>query len=144
PAVLPRPANFAIQLPGNPGEQNTAGKREPDEGQQLGGDRREGEAEHDCAGNPPEDDFEAQVRRNLGRRHTDNNGIIPGENEVDHDDLNELNDLLAQGMHRISRSGNCSGMGEATGAPSSFADRDPKWLRASGRDGETVMTEPPS
>src|SRR5258707_14762327 len=35
-------------------------------------------------------------------------------------------------------------MEEATGAPSSFAVWDPKRLRASGRDGETVMTEPPS
>src|SRR5256886_3532641 len=43
-----------------------------------------------------------------------------------------------------SRPGNCSGMEEATGAPSSFADSGPKRLRASGRDGETVMTEPPS
>src|SRR4029453_10969762 len=43
-----------------------------------------------------------------------------------------------------SRAGNCSGMEEATGAPSSFADWDPKRLRASGRDGETVMTESPS
>src|SRR5258706_11190111 len=33
---------------------------------------------------------------------------------------------------------------EATGAPSSFAVSDPKRLRASGRDGQTVMTEPPS
>src|SRR5262249_32609653 len=40
--------------------------------------------------------------------------------------------------------GNCSGMEEATGAPSSFAVWDPKRLRASGRDGETVMTDPPS
>ena len=31
--------------------------------------------------------------------------------------------------------GNCSGMEEATGAPSSFADWDPRRLRASGRDG---------
>src|SRR4029453_17959928 len=43
-----------------------------------------------------------------------------------------------------SRPGNCSGMEEATGAPSSLAVSDPKRLRASGRDGETVMTEPPS
>ena len=35
-------------------------------------------------------------------------------------------------------------MEEATGAPSSFTVSDPKRLRASGRDGETVMTEPPS
>src|SRR2546426_4909553 len=35
-------------------------------------------------------------------------------------------------------------MEEATGAPSSFAVWDPKRLRASGRDEETVMTEPPS
>src|SRR5258708_37515615 len=31
--------------------------------------------------------------------------------------------------------GNCSGMEEATGAPSSFTVWDPKRLRASGRDG---------
>src|SRR5262249_32909754 len=31
-----------------------------------------------------------------------------------------------------------------TGAPSSLAVSVPKRLRASGRDGETVMTEPPS
>src|SRR6516162_9226260 len=35
-------------------------------------------------------------------------------------------------------------MEEATGAPSSLADWDPKRRRASGRDGETVMTESPS
>jgi hypothetical protein len=35
-------------------------------------------------------------------------------------------------------------MEEATGAPSSFAVWDPKRLRASGHDGETVMTESPS
>ncbi len=35
-------------------------------------------------------------------------------------------------------------MEEATGAPSSFADWDPKRLRASGRDGGAVMTQPPS
>src|SRR5213080_4399862 len=35
-------------------------------------------------------------------------------------------------------------MEEATGAPSSFTVCYPKRLRASGRDGETVMTEPPS
>src|SRR5262245_17998924 len=43
-----------------------------------------------------------------------------------------------------SRPGNCSGMEEATGAPSSIAVFDPKRLRASGRDGDTVMTRPPS
>src|SRR5262245_58428703 len=35
-------------------------------------------------------------------------------------------------------------MEEATGAPSSLAVSVPKRLRASRRDGETVMTEPPS
>src|SRR5262245_14068199 len=35
-------------------------------------------------------------------------------------------------------------MEEATGAPSSFAVWHPRRLRASGRDGETVMTESPS
>src|SRR5690242_1095264 len=35
-------------------------------------------------------------------------------------------------------------MEEATGAPSSFADSSPKRLRASGRDGGSVMTQPPS
>src|SRR5205807_5811706 len=43
-----------------------------------------------------------------------------------------------------SRPGNCSGMEEATGAPSSLADWGPKRLRASGRDGGAVMTQPPS
>src|SRR3989475_6811739 len=35
-------------------------------------------------------------------------------------------------------------MEEATGAPSSLADWGPKRLRASGRDGGSVMTQPPS
>src|SRR5262245_10696905 len=35
-------------------------------------------------------------------------------------------------------------MEEATGAPSSIAVFDPKRLRASGRDGDTVITRPPS
>jgi hypothetical protein len=38
----------------------------------------------------------------------------------------------------------CSGMEEATGAPSSVAACYPKRLRASGRDGGTVMTRSPS
>src|SRR6516164_9284729 len=46
--------------------------------------------------------------------------------------------------HAGSYPGNCSGMEEATGAPSSLADWNPKRLRASGRDGGTVMTESPS
>jgi hypothetical protein len=44
----------------------------------------------------------------------------------------------------VSCPGNCSGIGEATGAPSSVAVFDPKRLRASGRDGGVVMTQPPS
>src|SRR5262249_8874450 len=43
-----------------------------------------------------------------------------------------------------SRPRNCSGMEEATGAPSSFADSNPKRLRASGRDGGDVVNRPPS
>src|SRR5262249_49672831 len=43
-----------------------------------------------------------------------------------------------------SRPGNCSGMEEATGAPSSITVFGPKRLRASGRDGGAVMTQPPS
>src|SRR5262249_31740739 len=35
-------------------------------------------------------------------------------------------------------------MEEATGAPSSFADSNPKRLRASGRDGGDVVNRPPS
>src|SRR5262249_26310821 len=40
--------------------------------------------------------------------------------------------------------GNCSGMEEATGAPSSFAVWHPKRLRASGRDEGRNMTRPSS
>jgi ABC-type uncharacterized transport system substrate-binding protein len=42
------------------------------------------------------------------------------------------------------RPGNCSGMEEATGAPSSFADWDPRRLRASGRNGGGIVNRPPS
>src|SRR5262249_34873067 len=35
-------------------------------------------------------------------------------------------------------------MEEATGAPSSFADSNPKRLRASGPDGRDAVTRPPS
>src|SRR6516165_6427708 len=40
--------------------------------------------------------------------------------------------------------GNCSGMEEATGAPSSLADYGPKRLRASGRDGAGLVSRAPS
>src|SRR4030088_2665330 len=40
--------------------------------------------------------------------------------------------------------GNCAGMEEATGAPSSFTAYLPRRLRASGRDGGVVMNRPPS
>ena len=39
-------------------------------------------------------------------------------------------------------SGNCSGMEEVTGAPSSLADYDPKRLRASGRDRGGLVNRP--
>jgi hypothetical protein len=47
-------------------------------------------------------------------------------------------------LMRARGPGNCSGMEEATGTPSSFADCGPKRLRASGRDGGAVMTRPRS
>ncbi len=40
--------------------------------------------------------------------------------------------------------GNCSGMEETTGAPSSFAVRQPRRRRASSRGSGRLMTEPPS
>src|SRR4030088_1118120 len=40
--------------------------------------------------------------------------------------------------------GNCAGMEEATGAPSSFTAHLPRRLRASGRDRGSVMIRPPS
>src|SRR5215472_15684313 len=40
--------------------------------------------------------------------------------------------------------GNCSGLEETTGAPSSFAVCDPRRLRASSRDGGDLMNRPPS
>src|SRR5215204_859094 len=40
--------------------------------------------------------------------------------------------------------GNCAGMEETTGAPSSFAALSPRRLRASSRDGGGVVNRPPS
>src|SRR5262249_47623168 len=40
--------------------------------------------------------------------------------------------------------GNCSGMEETTGAPSSFAVYRPRRLRASSRDGDDGVNRPPS
>ena len=43
-----------------------------------------------------------------------------------------------------SSPGNCAGMEETTGAPSSFAALSPRRLRASSRDGGGVVNRPPS
>src|SRR5262249_1326141 len=103
----------------------------------------------DVAGEPPD----TAPRKTLQHRvFQQSGGILSGdflsaELTANNEHLDELQTRASSYPFLAdagSRPRNCSGMEEATGAPSSLADWDPKRLRASGRDGETVMTESPS
>ena len=72
----------------------------PDDGEQLHGDRREEDAQHDRRGDAPEDDLGADLGRNARRRETDDDGVVTRQHEVDHGDVEQRQQILQQPVHR--------------------------------------------
>ena len=86
-------AQLAVHLPADPQQQDAAGQRQADDGEQLGGDQREEDAQHDGGADAPEDDLAALLHRHGGRGHADHDGVVAGQHKVDRDDLPQSREL---------------------------------------------------
>ena len=92
----PALGKLAVHLPAHPEEQDAAGEHQADDRQQLHRRGGENDAERDGAGDTPEDHLGAHLRRDPRRRHADDDGVVAGEHQVDHDDLGEGDELLVE------------------------------------------------
>jgi hypothetical protein len=81
--------DLAVHLPAHPEQQDAAGERQANDGQQLHGHGRKGDAQRDGSRNAPEDHPGAQIGRHAGGGETNDDGIVAGEDQVDDDDLGE-------------------------------------------------------
>ena len=80
-------AQLAVHFPADPQQQDAAGQRQADDGEQLGGDQREEDAQRDGGADAPEDDLAALLQRHGGGGHADHDGVVAGQHKVDRDDL---------------------------------------------------------
>ena len=87
---------LAVHLPAHPQQQDAAGERQADDRKHLHRDGGEDDAQHDGAGDAPEDDLGAHLRLDPRGRHADHDGVVAGEHQVDHDDLGEGDELLGE------------------------------------------------
>jgi hypothetical protein len=80
---------LAPHLPAYPQQQNAAGEQQADHLQELGRHRREGDAQQRRRDDADEDRARALRCRQTGGREADNDRIVPGQNQVDHDHLQQ-------------------------------------------------------
>ena len=81
---------FAIHFPTNPRQQDTPGKRQANDREQLLRDSREKNPQHNSHGNAPEDDLATNFRSHLRCRHTDHDGVVPRQSNIDQEHLDQL------------------------------------------------------
>ena len=82
-------AQLAPHLPAHPQQQDAAGEQQADDLQQLDRDAGEPDAHHGRRGDAPEDHLGALVLRQAGGGQADHDGVVAGQHQVDHDDLEQ-------------------------------------------------------
>ena len=82
-------AQLAPHLPAHPQQQDAAGKQQADDLQQLDRDAGKADAHHGRRGDAPEDHLGALVLRQTGGGEPDDDGVVAGQHQVDHDDLEQ-------------------------------------------------------
>ncbi len=79
-------AQLAPHLPAHPQQQDAAGKQEADDGEQLGRDKREQDAEDGGRQHADQDRLAALFLGQAGGREADDHRIVARQDKVDHDD----------------------------------------------------------
>jgi hypothetical protein len=82
-------AEFAPHLPAHPQEKDAPGEQETEHLEQLRGDARKRDAKSRRGENAHEDRAPSLLRRKSGRREANDDGIVAGQHQVDHDDLEQ-------------------------------------------------------
>ncbi len=95
-------ADFAVHLPADPEQQDTAGQGQTDDGEQLRRDGREKDTQADRAGKAPEDDPPTNFGRYAGRGKPDDDRVIASQHDVDDNDLHQRNELRVKVFHALS------------------------------------------
>ncbi len=104
--LLVRDRQLAVHLPAHPEQQQAAGDQEAaTERQQLRGDQCETDAEDRRGDDADEDGFAAEIGRQTGGGEPDDDGIVAGEHQIDHDNLKECRksrSIKAEGHSGVS------------------------------------------
>ena len=82
-------AQFAKHFPAHPQQQQSTGQGNADDRQELDGDGTEGNAQQGGAGDAPEYGAAFLRLRQAGHRNADNNGVVAGQSDVDHQHLHK-------------------------------------------------------
>ena len=82
-------AKVAPHPPRDPQQQQAADQDQADDLHQLGDDQREGDAQHQRREDADQDDLPALLGGQAGGERTDDDRIVAGEHEVDHQHLEE-------------------------------------------------------
>ena len=97
--------DLPVHFPADPQEQQASGEREADDLEKLRRDRREQNAQHHGRGDAPEDHPVADLGRNARSGESDDDRVVAGEHDVDHDDLDDLVPVRAPPLRRGDRQG---------------------------------------
>jgi hypothetical protein len=81
--------DLAIHFPAHRQQQDAAGKRQSNNREQLRRHDRKQNSQNYRAGHAPEDDADPQRRVDPRRRHTYDDGVVAGQDEIDDEDLRE-------------------------------------------------------
>ena len=99
-SVMIAGGDLAVHFPAHPQQQDAAGERQADDGEQLHGDRGKEDAQHDRRGDAPEDHPAANFLGNARGGKTDDDGVVARQHQVDHDDVDEGDEVLAVPVQR--------------------------------------------
>ena len=80
---------LAPHLPAHPQQQDAAGEQQADDLEKLRGEEREDDAQDRGGDDADQDRLVALLLRQAGRGKADDDGIVAGQHQVDHDDLEE-------------------------------------------------------
>ena len=86
-------AKLAPHLPADPEQQDATGEKQADDLEQLDGQAGENDAQDRRGDDADQDGLVTLFLGETGRRKADDDGVVAGQNEVDHHHLQEGGDL---------------------------------------------------
>ena len=93
-------ADLAIHFPADPEQQDAAGQRQSDDGEELRRDRSEQDAQYDGRTDAPEDDLGAVLGRDTRGRKSDDDGVVARQRHVDQDDVGKCRPIVLVPVRR--------------------------------------------